>query len=71
MDFKNLKKPTSKNLLETEKAAPSPPEKELLTARVTVPLAPSEKRKIEKTASEYGLKIASLVRFLLKKHNYI
>lgn len=71
MDLSNLRKPKSKGILEADNDEKKP-RKELLTAKkIMVSLRPSERLSIEKLAEEESLPLSTLIRKLLKKHQYI
>lgn len=70
MDLSNLGKPEPKGVLKVGNE--EKPRKELLTAKkIMVSLRPSERLNIEKLAEEESLPLSTLIRKLLKKHQYI
>ena len=70
MDLSNLGKPEPKGILKVDNE--EKPRKELLTAKkIMVSLRPSERLNIEKLAEEESLPLSTLIRKILKKHQYI
>ena len=64
-------KAESKNLLKEESAEKSRSAKTVWAKPIQLRLSVEEKESLKKNADAMGLKLATFIRFCLKKHEYI